>query len=563
MLRSLYIENLAVFSQAEIEFTPGFNVFTGETGAGKTILIGAIGAVLGQRVSKELIRAGESRAQVSAVFSPISPELELLLGELGFEPSEDGTLIISRVIRTDSADCRVNGRPATVAALRMLGSRLIDLHGQRDNQKLLSADYHLSLIDQYGGCKQLLQEYGEAWKRFCELRKQLGALQMDEGEKARRIDLLNYQIDEISHADPRAGEEEELEAQRTLMRGAGKVVEALSAARELLNPETEEGFGLEDQMTALIEELETAGRYLPDLQPSAARMQEFSYELADLGRDLSGYLESMDFSPQQLEEVEERLSLLHTLKLKYGGSVEEALAFLARAQEELQNIQFSEERISRLESEEERARKQAQKLAGALSKRRKQAAAAFTKAVESQLRFLDMPGARLAVSFGPKDLGPDGADAVQLLFCANPGDEPRPLQKAASGGEISRLMLSIKNVLSAEGDDLTAIFDEVDTGVSGRAADRIGRKLASAAKGRQVLCVTHLAQVAAYADCHLFIEKKLTKEHASTAIRPLDSEGRAGELARIVSGDARTAAALENAREMIARADEVKRQKDE
>lgn len=563
MLRSLYIENLAVFSRAELEFTPGFNVFTGETGAGKTILISAIGAVLGQRVSKELIRAGESRAQVSAVFSPVSEETLRLLEELGFDPPEDGALLISRVIRPDSADCRIGGRPATAAALRTLGGHLIDLHGQRDNQKLLSPEYPLSLIDRYGGNEALLMDYEAAWKRLQEIQKQLDALQMDEGEKARRIDLLSYQVEEISRAGLHEGEQEELEAQRTLMRGAGKVADALSEARELLSPEAEELPGLEEQLSALIEALETAGQYLPDLQPTISRLTDFSYELSDLGQDLSGYLESIDFSPRQLDEVEERLSLLHTLQLKYGGSVSEILAFLARAEEELQNIQLSGERAIRLEKEKRQAREEAEKLAHSLSICRKKAAVALEKAVGEQLRFLDMPGARLHVSLEKRPLGPSGEDAAQLLFGANPGDELRPVQKAASGGEISRLMLSIKNVLSADGDDVTAIFDEVDTGVSGRAADRIGRRLASAAKGRQVFCVTHLAQVAAYADHHLFIEKTVTEERASTLVRPLDKEDRAKELARIVSGDARTAAALENAREMIARAEAVKQGKAE
>ncbi|MCI8442297.1 MAG: DNA repair protein RecN [Provencibacterium sp.] len=560
MLRSLYIENLAVFSRAEIAFTPGLNVFTGETGAGKTILISSIGAVLGQRVSRELIRTGESRAQVSAVFSPVSAELTALLEELGFEPPEDGELLLSRVIRPDSAECRINGRPATAAALRALAHRLIDLHGQRDNQKLLSSDYHLSLIDHYGGCRQLIQEYGEVWKQLCEVRIQLRALQLDEGEKARRIDLLSYQIEEISRANLREGEQEELEAQRKLMRGAGKVADALSEAKELLNPETQEAPGLEEQLTVLIEALETAAHYLPELQQPLSRLTDFSYELSDLGRELSGYLESVDFSPRQLDEVEERLSLLHALEMKYGGSIPETLAFLARAEEELQNIRLSGERTAALKKEERQLLERAEKLAAVLSGRRQKAAAAFEKAVGEQLRFLDMPGARLAVSLCTKDLGPAGADSAQLLFAANPGDEPRLLQKAASGGEISRLMLSIKNVLSEEEDEVTAIFDEIDTGVSGRAADRIGRGLAVAAAGRQVLCVTHLAQVAAYADHHLLIEKSLEKGQASTCVRALDGEGRAGELARIASGDAHTEAALLNAQEMLARAQEAKRE---
>lgn len=558
MLRNLYIENLAVISRAEIELCEGFNVFTGETGAGKTILMGAIGAVLGSRTSRDLIRTGEQRAVVTALFDRLSPQTLAVLDEFGYAPEEDGTLLVSRTIRPDSTDCRVGGRPATVTVLKALAATLVDLHGQHDNTRLLSPEYHLSLIDRFGALGERLAAYQESWWALGKIKEELDALEMDEGEKARRIDLLQYQIGEIEQAAPIPGEEEELSERREVLRNAEKIAASLGAARELLSPEYAEGPGLQEQLGALLEELGTAGRYLPGLQEPAERLQEVYYELQELHGELGGELEAVEYSPRALDEVEARLDLLHGLKVKYGGSVEEVLAFCARAKEELDSIVRSDERREALSQSYTRALSRAQKLAKELSQARAGAGKAFVGAVEEQLRFLDMPSVRLTVSQEARPLGPTGADSIELLISPNPGEPPKPVQKIASGGEISRIMLSIKNTLSAGEEGVTSIFDEVDSGVSGRAADKIGLKLAAVAKGRQVLCVTHLAQVAAYADRHLLIRKETEGGRTFTKVSLLEHEAQTDELARIISGDAVTEAARQNAQEMLNAAREKK-----
>lgn len=551
MLKSLYIENLAVISRADIELQKGLNVFTGETGAGKTVLIGAISAVLGQRMSKDLIRTGETRAQVSAVFVDLSDAAKKLLDEYGYELDEDDSLLITRVIRPDSTECRVGGRPATAAVLRALGGELIDLHGQHDNTRLLSPEYHLSLVDQFAGTAESLASYEESWKTLSRLRAELKKCSMDEGERARRIDLLQYQVGEIEEADPAPGEEEELEAQRRLMRNASRVAEALGEARELLNPEYGEQAGVEDQFSSLAAAVGEAARFIPELEAAASRLTDITYELEELGRDLADYQESVDFSPRQLDAVEERLSLLHTLKTKYGPDIEAVLAYAEKARAELESLMDTDNRRERLQHAVQAALAETQKKADALSALREKAAKQLAAAVEKELRDLEMPGVRLSVRRERQALGPLGQDSVELLISPNPGEPPKPLHKIASGGEISRVMLSIKNVLTSARAHVTSIFDEVDTGVSGRAADKIGQKLAEVSRFRQVLCVTHLAQVAAYAGRHLYICKSTRDGRAFTEVHPLEGDERARELARIISGDHVTQTAVLNAQEMI------------
>lgn len=554
MLRSLYIENLAVISRADVELDKGLNVFTGETGAGKTVLIGAISAVLGQRVSKDLIRAGETRAQVTAVFDDLPPSVHKLLEEYGYETDEDGTLLISRIIRPDSTDCRVGGRPATTSVLRALGSALIDLHGQHDNARLLSPDYHLSLIDQFAGTQKLLEKYTGVWQELCRLRKELNECDLDEGERIRRMDLLQYQVGEIDEAELSPGEEEELQAQRKLMRNASRVAEALAEARELLSPEYSDQSGIEEQMNALAEAVEEAARFIPELETSAGRLNDIAYELQELGRDLTDYQEAVDFSPSQLDEVEERLSLLHTLKMKYGPDINAILAYAEKARAELAMIADTDGRRAHLQQAVRSAEETAQKQADELSRLREEAGERFARAVEEELRQLEMPGVRLKVQRQTRALGPMGQDDVQLLISPNPGEALRPVHKIASGGEISRIMLSIKNVLAGESERATSIFDEVDTGVSGRSADKIGQKLAQVSRFRQVLCVTHLAQVAAYAHRHLYLCKQTHDGRTYTEIRLLEGDERVKEVARIISGDHVTPSAMINAQEMIAEA---------
>lgn len=559
MLTQLYVENLAVIAKADIALIPGFNVFTGETGAGKSILMNAIGAVLGQRVSKEIIRTGETRARVTAIFTHLSGAALRQLADLGYEPDEDGNVMLSRTIQKDGNSCRVNGSPATTAVLKAMAPFLMDVHGQHDNARLLSPEYHLMLIDQFGSLSAKREECRAAYERLSGIKSQLDALTLDAGEKARRIDLLEYQVDEITKASLASGEEEELEAQRMLMRNAERIASGLSEARELLNPEYGEQSGIVDLLSALSDALGGAAQFIPDLEGAAARVTEFSYELSDLGSDLAGYLEQTEYSPQQLDDIETRLSLLHSLKLKYGESVDAVIAFCESAKQELESLQGADERRAKLQQAYAAQLARTQKAADTLTLARQKAAARFVKAVEKELAYLDMPSVRLTVSQEKRTLGPTGQDSVELLISPNAGETPRPLHKIASGGEISRIMLSIKNVLTTQEDSITSIFDEVDTGVSGRAADKIGQKLAAVARGRQVLCVTHLAQVAAYADHHLLIEKTTEKGRTFTQVHPLEGGARAGELARIISGDAVTETALANAGEMLASAAEKKK----
>lgn len=554
MLRSLYIENLAVIARAEVTFEKGLNVFTGETGAGKTVLLSALGAVMGQRVSKDMIRTGETNARIHAVFALLSPAVCQTLEEMGYSPDEEGQLLITRVVKPDSSECRINGQPATATILKSLAPMLVDLHGQQDNSRLLSPEYHLSLIDHFGKLEKTVQEYNTVYAEMCNFLHKLQRLQLNEEEKARRIDLLQYQIDEITDAALIPGEEEKLEADRLLMRNAEKITTSLEKAKAILNPDYGEQEGVLEQLSSLAEALSISAQYIQDLETPANRLAEISYELSDLNRDLSGYMETVEYSPQQLDEIEERLSLIHNLKLKYAPTIEEILSYCNHAQEELDSLHMADHDRALWLEKYNHAKDTAKMLADKLTQARRKAGDAFCLAVQRELTYLDMPAVRMSICHETKGLSPSGQDTLALMISANPGETPKPLSKIASGGEISRIMLSVKNVLSAEEDFVTSIFDEVDAGVSGRAADKIGLKLSMVARGRQVLCVTHLAQVAAYADNHLYIKKQTHEGHTFTKVYTLNINERANELARIVSGDAITETALAASREMLARA---------
>ncbi|MBR5558669.1 MAG: DNA repair protein RecN [Oscillospiraceae bacterium] len=553
MLATLSIRNIAVISEAEITLTKGLNVFTGETGAGKTILIGAINAVLGARVSKDIIRTGENAAVVRGVFTDLQPHTVALLESQGFFPQK-GSLTIEREITQEAGKgyCKVNGRNVTVSTLRQLGSLLINIHGQQDNQQLLSTINHIDYVDSFGCLEELLAEYRSAYYRYTEIKKQLESLNMDESIKAQRLDMLTYQINEIANANLVDGEEEELDGQRKLIRNAERVTESLGGAQELLTG-GEEQQGILEQLDELSGNLENAARYIEDFAGYSDKLQEFGYELEELSVTLRDYLENIDFDPRRLDQIERRLDLIYRLKKKYGASVAEILAHSERCQEELDTLSFSEERAAQLEQEMIDAENLAQELADELSQKRAAAAEAFVQKVEEELTFLDMPRVRLSLLARPKALSANGCDDMEFLISPNPGETPRPLAKIASGGEISRIMLAIKNVLSnnREGAE-TLIFDEVDAGVSGRAATKIGLKLGQVAQNRQVLCVTHLAPVAAFGSHHLFIHKEEENGRTFTKIDPLDRQGRMVELARITAGDNITPAALDAAAELLA-----------
>ena len=552
MLSQLYIQNIAVIKEASIDLKEGFNVFTGETGAGKSMLIGAINAVLGERTSRDLIRTGETTAQVSALFTSVSPGVSDLLSQLGYpvEPGEE--LLISREISLDGKTvCRINGKPATASILRQIAGELIHIHGQHDNQQLVTPEQHLRFIDNFGGLEEELRTYQKLYSRLGEIKKQMDALALDESEKARKLDLLQYQIDEITAAELQPGEEEELLSQRKKMRNRERVMEVLSGAKSLIDGD-DQMTGLEELLDNLSAQVSAGAQYMDELKAMSARLKEMSYEIRDYQSTLGDLLEEMDYDPRLIDSVEERLDLIYRLKKKYGSSVEEILEFLAKAQKELDDIQFSQQKTEQLETEYNKLLEEATQAAAALSQHRKAAGEAFTRQVGEELTYLDMPSVKLFFSFTQGPLTSNGMDIGQMMISTNPGEPPKPLAKIASGGELSRIMLSIKNTMADKDQVGTLIFDEIDTGVSGRAAQKIGQKLQQVAQNRQVICVTHLAQVAAYGNHHLRIFKTVKNERTFTQVSALSQEEREMELARMMGGDRVTQAALQNVREMLA-----------
>ena len=559
MLSLLHIENIAVISQADITFDQGFNVLTGETGAGKSIVIDSIGAIMGERTSRDLIRTGAKSARVSALFRdlPALPWFE----EQGMGPDENGELLIERSIQADGKNaCRVNGRPLLVTQLRELGQQLVNVHGQHDGQQLLDEECHLGYLDSFGGTQDVLEAFSTAYAQVRELRRERDKLQMDDGEKARRMDTLTYQIEELEKAELREGEDEELSQRREVLRNAERLTDAVDGAWQALTG-GEDGEGAVSLLMEAGDRLAQGGRYsegLRELSEKAEQLRCDADDLAELVRDLRG---TLDFYPGELDEIEERLDRLYRLKKKYGGTVEEMLAYLERCREELDAIQFSEDRLNRLDKELEKALVQAGEVGKELSARRHTAAEELAKRIQSELTQLDMPKVRFQVEFAPKD-APDGMDAtgmdtVRFFMSANVGEALKPINKIASGGELSRIMLALKNVLAETEQVSTLIFDEVDTGVSGRAAVKVARKLFEVSKGRQVLCVTHLPQIAAMGDVHFSVEKGEADGRTFTRVERLDRPRRREELARLSGGQA-TAVMLEGAEELLATAQDYK-----
>ena len=559
MLSLLHIENIAVISQADITFDQGFNVLTGETGAGKSIVIDSIGAIMGERTSRDLIRTGSKTARVSALFRdlPSLPWFE----EQGAGPDENGELLIERTIQADGKNaCRVNGRPLLVTQLRELGQQLVNVHGQHDGQQLLDEECHLGYLDSFGRTEKELEAFSAAYGQVRDLRREREKLQMDDGEKARRLDTLTYQIEELEKAELREGEDEELSQRREVLRNAERLTGAVDGAWQALTG-GEEGEGAVSLLMEAENRLSQGGKYSPDLKElseKAERLRCDTDDLAELVRDLRG---TLDFYPGELDEIEERLDRLYRLKKKYGGTVGEMLAYLDRCREELDAIQFSEDRMNQLDKALEKAQAQAVKLGEKLSARRHKAAEELAGRIQSELKALDMPKVQFQVEFAPKDapggMDATGMDAVRFLMSANVGEALKPINKIASGGELSRIMLALKNVLAETEQVTTLIFDEVDTGVSGRAAVKVAQKLFQVSRGRQVLCVTHLPQIAAMGDVHFSVEKGETKGRTFTKVERLDRAQRREELARLSGGQA-TAVMLEGAEELLATAEQYK-----
>lgn len=551
MLSQLYIENIAVIRQATIDFQQGFHVFTGETGAGKTILISAINAVLGGRTFKEIIRTGETRATVSALFTEIPEELCKKIEVLGY-PLEDNQLLVQREIDlSGKGQCRLDGRPATAAMLREVCSLLIDIHGQHDNQELLSAEKHLGFLDSYGAYRQEMAAYTAAYERMCECAARLDKLQMDESYKLQRMDILQFQIKEIGDAKLTDGEEERLVEQQKRIRNAERITESLGAVYTLLNGNGEEMRGVLEALEEVSTELDTAAKYLTEFGGYSEKLSDAYYMLEELGSRARDTLEDADFDPRQLDAIESRLDTIYKLKKKYGNSIAEILEYFERISEEYQSLELSDELTAHLQRELDEANLVLHTVAEALTACRLAAAAEFSERVEQELAYLDMAGVRFSITRREKPYGPTGADEMEFMICTNTGEEAKPLAKIASGGELARIMLAIKNVLAEKDGIGTIIFDEVDTGVSGRAAQKIGKKLAEVARHRQVICVTHLAPVAACAAHHYRIYKTVEDGRTFTRVEELTRPQRVQELARIMVGENITDSALKSAEEML------------
>lgn len=560
MLSLLHIENIALIDQADISFGPGFNVLTGETGAGKSIIIDSISAVMGERTSRDLIRTGEKSALVTAIFRDL-PDLPWFQ-ENGIGPDENGELILSRKIQADGKNiCRVAGKPCTVVQLKALGGQLIDIHGQHDGQQLLDESCHLGYLDSFGLLGADGEEYRAEYQKLAELRRQIAALQMNEAEKARRIDTLQYQIAELERAELRPGEEEELDERKKILRSADQLMAAVEGAYSAV-------FGDEDRdgAASLLAEAENAVARVADFSGELSQLSEsladLRYAAEDAAERLRDLRDSFEFSPHELDEVESRLDLLYRLKKKYGSTIQEMLEYLERSRAELDRIEMAEDTILKLEKKRAKLLEKVKKKAEELSKKRQAAAQTLKERIEEELRQLDMPKVRFETEFLPKsgDLGLDetGMDEVRFLMSANVGENLKPIARVASGGELSRIMLALKNVLAENDSIMTLIFDEVDTGVSGRAAGKVAEKMSRLSQSCQVLCVTHLAQIAAMSDSHYSVQKEEKDGRTYTNVRTLDREGRKQELARLTGGVHTSAAILEGAEELLREAEDYK-----
>ncbi len=554
MLVGLKIENIAVIESAEIEFDSGLNVMTGETGAGKSIVIDSINAVLGERTSRELIRSGSESAKVFATFSDINAETESILDEMGVDKMPDKTLVLSRSLsHSGKNSCRINGCPVTVSALKEIGSGLINIHGQHDSQALLSPEKHCGFIDLLAENQTLRSEYRKVFTELVSVKKELDSLYDTRDEKAARLDYLNFQIKEITDADIRIGEREELSKEKELLQNSGRVIKSLEKAYAALTDDNGLMTGAED----CAHELDTASKFFDGAKDAAKNMRAVTYELSDVSALVRELINSFDFSPERLTQINERLDFLYRISMKYGANESDILDCLEKAVEERNAIEVSDERIADLEERLYALSDKIKVLSANLTESRLIAAKEFEKQVKAELEFLDMPKVTFVVDRKATALTSKGADAIEFLISANPGQEPKAISKIASGGELSRIMLAIKNVLSDKDNISTLIFDEIDTGVSGSAAEKIALKLYEVSKGRQVICVTHLARIAAQADKHMKISKSVDDEKTYTKIDTLDFDGRAAEIARITAGGNLTALQIETAKELLLNAKET------
>lgn len=551
MLSSLQIENVAVIQKANVHFEKGLNVLTGETGAGKSILIDSINAILGNRTSKDLVRTGAAKAVIRAAFEDVPPAVLDSLEKAGYERSE--ALLLSREITAEGkSTCRINGMPATAAVLRELCGGLININGQHDSVGLLNPARHEGILDAYAQNSAEYQAYYAIYRELVGVKKALDAMITDESEKQRRIDLLSYQVQEIDDAGLTAGEEQTLESRRKVLANASTIRDRIAQCYALLSG-GDEAPGAVDLLGEASNAVDAAAQLDGELSASAGQLLDLYYTAKDVAADLIGRLDAYDTNDAELDEIEQRIDLIYKLRRKYGDTVEDILAFGERARKELEMIESSQERVEHLQKEQRRLYTLAREKAEALTQTRLKAFDELNKRISGTLDFLNMPGVRMTLRHSRGPLASHGQDSIEFYISTNPGEAPKPLAKIASGGELSRITLAIKNAMADKDAVPTVIYDEIDSGVSGKAASRIGEVLRQSAEGHQILCITHTAQIAALADCHLLIQKNITNERTYTEIHPLDENGRVEALARLISGDHVTELSLANAREMLGR----------
>ena len=549
MLSSLQIENVAVIQKAEVHFKPGLNVLTGETGAGKSILIDSINAILGNRTSKDLVRTGTSKAVIRAAFEQVPDAVLNSLEKAGYERSD--ALMLSREITAEGkSTCRINGMPATASVLRELCGGLININGQHDSVGLLNPARHLGILDDYAQNDAEFQEYYVLYRELVRIKRELDAMITDEAEKQRKIDLLSYQVQEIEDAGLTAGEEQTLESRRKILANASAIRDKIAQSYALLSGD-DESSGAVDLLGEASHAIDTAAQLDDALAAASSQLLDLYYNAKDVAADLIGRLDSYDTNDAELDEIEQRLDLIYKLKRKYGDTVEDVIEFGQNAREELERIQSSQERHDHLQAEKRRLYALAREKAEALTQTRLNAFEALNKRISGTLDFLNMPGVRMTLRHTRGPLASHGQDSIEFYISTNPGEAPKPLAKIASGGELSRITLAIKNAMADKDAVPTVIYDEIDSGVSGKAAGRIGEVLRQSAQGHQILCITHTAQIAALADCHLLIQKNVANDRTYTEIHPLDEEGRVEALARLISGDHVTDISRANAREML------------
>lgn len=549
MLSSLQIENVAVIQKAEVHFKPGLNVLTGETGAGKSILIDSINAILGNRTSKDLVRTGASKAVIRAAFEEVPGTVLDSLEKAGYERSD--ALMLSREITAEGkSTCRINGMPATAAVLRELCGGLININGQHDSVGLLNPARHLGILDDYAQNSAEFQDYYVLYRELVRIKRELDAMITDEAEKQRRIDLLSYQVREIEDAGLTAGEEQTLESRRKILANASAIRDKIAQSYALLSGD-DEASGAVDLLGEASNAVDAAAQLDDALAGASSQLLDLYYNAKDVAADLIGRLDSYDTNDAELDEIEQRLDLIYKLKRKYGDTVEDVIAFGQNAREELERIQSSQERYDHLQAEKLRLYALAREKAEALTQTRLRAFEELNKRISGTLDFLNMPGVRMTLRHTRGPLASHGQDSIEFYISTNPGEAPKPLAKIASGGELSRITLAIKNAMADKDAVPTVIYDEIDSGVSGKAAGRIGEVLRQSAQGHQILCITHTAQIAALADCHLLIQKNVANDRTYTEIHPLDEEGRVEALARLISGDHVTELSRANAREMM------------